>query len=88
MRWALADMRAVSVIGLLALGAACARTGPPTTTSLSEAFKGAFRIGAALNASQFTGRDTAGVAIVRTQFNTVTPENILKWESVHPRLGE
>ncbi|HEU4787447.1 MAG TPA: endo-1,4-beta-xylanase [Gemmatimonadaceae bacterium] len=61
---------------------------PPTTTSLSEAFKGAFRIGAALNASQFTGRDTAGVAIVKTQFNTVTPENILKWESVHPRRGE
>ena len=88
MWWAPADMRAIAVTGLCAIGAACARTAPPATASLSESFKDAFRVGAALNASQFSGRDTAGVAIVKTQFNTVTPENILKWESVHPRPGE
>ena len=71
----------------IVLCAACAHTAPQGSTSLKEAFNGAFHVGAALNASQFTNRDSAGVAIVKTQFNTITPENILKWESVHPRPG-
>ena len=86
MPWGPAEMRVRAVIAL-ALGAACARTAPEGATSLKEALAGSFHVGAALNAAQFTGRDTAGVAIVRSQFNTVTPENILKWESVHPRPG-
>ncbi len=28
-----------------------------------------------------------GVALVKRQFNTITPENVLKWEVVHPRPG-
>jgi endo-1,4-beta-xylanase len=28
------------------------------------------------------------VPIIRAQFNSISPENVLKWESVHPRLGE
>lgn len=79
-------MRASAVV-LLSLGAACVQTTPRSASSLKEALAGDFRIGAALNPAQFTGRDTAGVAIVRSQFNTVTPENVLKWESVHPRPG-
>ncbi len=27
----------------------------------------------------------AALAIVKAQFNTISPENVLKWESVHPR---
>ena len=72
----------------LTIGAACAHTAPERATSLKGALNGAFRIGAALNAAQFTGRDTAGVALATTQYNTITPENVLKWESVHPRPGE
>jgi endo-1,4-beta-xylanase len=79
-------MRASTVV-LLSLGAACVRTAPQGASSLKEAFAGDFLIGAALNPAQFTGRDTAGAAIVRSQFNTITPENVLKWESVHPRPG-
>jgi endo-1,4-beta-xylanase len=44
-----------------------------------------FRIGAALNAAQFSGEDERGAALVRAHFNTITPENVLKWERVHPR---
>jgi len=53
-------------------------------TTLKDAFRGAFRVGAALNANQFSERDTRGAALVKAQFNTITPENVLKWESVHP----
>jgi endo-1,4-beta-xylanase len=53
--------------------------------SLKETFKDCFRIGAALNQAQFDERDTRGAGIVKAQFNTISPENVLKWESVHPR---
>lgn len=54
--------------------------------ALKDAFKDYFRIGAALNQAQFEERDARGAAIVQVQFNTITPENVLKWESVHPRV--
>ena len=56
-----------------------------TPTALKDVFKGYFHVGAALNQSQFEERDARGVAIVRAQFDTITPENVLKWEAVHPR---
>src|ERR1700749_2999513 len=57
------------------------------TPALRDVFKGDFRIGAAINANQFTGRDAAGAGLIARQFNTVSPENVLKWEIVHPRPG-
>ena len=42
-------------------------------------------IGTALNRAQFYEEDKRGAALVKSHFNTITPENILKWESVHPR---
>jgi endo-1,4-beta-xylanase len=42
-------------------------------------------IGAALNPGQFTESDTSGAALVRAHFNTITPENVLKWALVHPQ---
>jgi len=57
---------------------------PVAATTLKGAFAGAFRIGAALNENQFTERDTIGAALVKREFNTITPENVLKWEAVHP----
>jgi endo-1,4-beta-xylanase len=56
-------------------------------TTLKAAYAKHFMVGAALNRAQFTGQDARGAAIVKTQFNTISPENILKWESVHPALG-
>jgi len=55
--------------------------------TLKDAFKGDFLVGAAVNANQFSGRDARGAAIIRQQFNSISPENTLKWEVVHPRLG-
>jgi endo-1,4-beta-xylanase len=61
-----------------------AASGEPT---LKDTFRGIFRVGAAVNDNQFSERDAAGAALVKAQFNTITPENVLKWEHVHPRPG-
>jgi len=53
--------------------------------SLKDAFKNHFRIGAALNPGHFTETDRIGSALVKKHFNTITPENHMKWEVIHPR---
>jgi endo-1,4-beta-xylanase len=55
------------------------------TPALKDVFKGYFHVGAALNQAQFEGRDTRGVALIAAQFDTISPENVLKWQLVHPR---
>src|SRR6266699_1074902 len=76
-------------MGTLAIG--CAQPQPPevafTRPTLRTAFEGVFLVGAALNPAQVSGRDTVGAAIVAAQFNSITPENVLKWASVHPGPG-
>lgn len=55
---------------------------------LADVFKSQFMVGAAINASQIMERDAAGNAVVESQYNTISPENILKWEVVHPKPGQ
>ena len=52
--------------------------------SLKRAYKSDFLIGAAINAAQIAGRDARGDALIKAQFNSISPENCLKWENVHP----
>lgn len=52
--------------------------------ALKDAFRKYFLVGASLNRRQFTGEDQAAAALVVKQFNTISPENVLKWGSVHP----
>ena len=66
---------------------ACLTTAAQEPASLKEAYKGDFVIGAALNPGQFTGTDARGAELAARQFNSITPENVLKWERVHPRPG-
>ncbi|HNX94603.1 MAG TPA: endo-1,4-beta-xylanase [Holophaga sp.] len=42
-------------------------------------------LGAAVNQRVSDGADAADRAIVLKHFNSVTPENLLKWEAVHPK---
>jgi endo-1,4-beta-xylanase len=53
--------------------------------ALKDVFKNEFMIGAALNSNQIFEKDTRGAEIVRMHFNSITPENILKWALVHPQ---
>lgn len=55
--------------------------------ALKDVFKNDFLIGAALNPSQFCESNALAAALIKRQFNTVTPENVLKWEHVHPEPG-
>src|SRR4051794_32648957 len=58
-----------------------------TAPALKDAYQNIFRIGAALNPAQFEERDPRGNPIIAAQFNTISPENALKWQSVHPAEG-
>lgn len=55
--------------------------------ALKDVFKNDFLIGAALNPSHFCESDAREAALVKQQFNAITSENALKWESVHPQPG-
>lgn len=52
---------------------------------LKDYYQKDFYVGAALNYRQISGRDAKATALIKEQFNTISPENLLKWESVHPQ---
>jgi endo-1,4-beta-xylanase len=54
------------------------------SASLKEVFKNHFMIGAALNRRQFSEEDPRALPIINAHFNSITPENQLKWMNVHP----
>lgn len=53
-------------------------------TSLKDAYKNDFLIGAALNAAQIEEKDSGAAVLVPVQFNAITSENIMKSEIIHP----
>jgi len=77
-------MQSRGFIAVLVVLSAVAAAGAQTPSTLKEAYRGEFVIGAAINNAQITGSDSRGDAIVEAQFSSITPENILKWERVHP----
>jgi len=66
-----------------AIFAGCA-TRPAT---LKQAYKNDFLVGVAVNQKQFESQDQRGNPIIQAQFDSVSPENALKWDSVHPEPG-
>lgn len=78
---------------LLAIGASGGAADAPVT--LKDAFKNHFRVGTAINrgitmgggfrrSAELAAKD---VALVKEQFNQISPENELKWQPIHPRAG-
>lgn len=57
-------------------------------TSLKDAFKKDFLVGAALGTSQVMGEEPKSLELVAKQFNAISPENLLKWQEVHPQPNE
>ncbi len=57
-------------------------------TSLAQAFEGAFLIGTALNHYQVTGQAADELAVALKHFNSITPENVMKWDTLQPSPGE
>jgi endo-1,4-beta-xylanase len=62
-----------------------ARTDKRNMKTLKEAYKDAFKFGCSVNNSIVNGTDSISQRIVVEQFNTITPENVLKAETVHPK---
>jgi len=51
---------------------------------LKEVINDNFHIGVAINRNQAVGNDKQAQAIIVRQFNSISPENDLKWERIHP----
>src|SRR2546422_11596933 len=74
----------ISLVAFAALATGCAQEQP----ALKTVFKEDFLVGAALNPATFCESNAVEAAIVKAQFNSITPENVMKWEYIHPRPGE
>lgn len=59
----------------------------PREVSLAERYEGEFQIGVAIGRSIYSGSDAAGRALVTEQYNRLTPENELKWQSLQREPG-
>jgi endo-1,4-beta-xylanase len=75
---------AILASGLVVLAGDSALAQSSATPTLKDAYRGLFRIGAALNVAEFEGRDPIADPIIAAQFNSISPENALKWQSIHP----
>jgi len=58
------------------------------SNSLSNSYRYDYKIGVALNHSQVAGEIPQATPLIRQHFNSITPENLLKWERVHPNPDE
>ncbi len=52
--------------------------------SLKENFKNDFLIGAAVNSNQCKELNLEESVLIKKEFNSITPENDLKWSNIHP----
>jgi endo-1,4-beta-xylanase len=73
---------------LVIILSSCGNATRNSAPGLKDAYEDAFLIGTALNRRQIYGNDTNGIRLVETHFNAITPENITKWEHIHPKPGE
>jgi endo-1,4-beta-xylanase len=57
------------------------------TNSLKNAYKDDFLIGAAIGTEHILEKNTIANNLIESEFNTITPENIMKAEVIHPELN-
>jgi endo-1,4-beta-xylanase len=69
---------------LFMLSALVWTAGCNTQPALKDVFADDFLVGTAVNIRQINGEVPQETDIITTQFSSVTPENILKWQKVHP----
>jgi endo-1,4-beta-xylanase len=66
----------------------CSLSNSKSPVTLKDAYKDKFYIGTAVNAWQITGRDTAGVEVIKEQFSAIVAENCMKSGPIHPKEDE
>ncbi len=77
--------RSLFSVSIVCLSSMAVMAQAPAPATLKDAFRGGFVVGAAINTDQITGKDARGDAIIIQQFNSISPENVMKWEVIHPR---
>lgn len=55
---------------------------------LKDVFSGDFLIGTCMNTPQINGTDPKAKPFIAANFNSVTAENAMKWERIHPMPGK
>jgi endo-1,4-beta-xylanase len=81
--------RSIAIIPVaLLLCAPVAAETDKSTPALKDAFADDFLVGAAISTKQVLGEETQALDLVVRQFNTITPENLLKWAEVHPEPNQ
>lgn len=78
-------MRFTTIFAMIVVSVTLATNAGAQQQTLKDAYDGCFFVGAALNSAQFSERDAKEAAIIKAQFNTISPENDLKWERIHPQ---
>ncbi|MEH6770927.1 endo-1,4-beta-xylanase [Maribacter arcticus] len=58
-----------------------------TEPSLKNGFKKEFLIGSAVNDNLILEKDSLGAQLVKREYNTITPENSMKWMYMEPEKG-
>ncbi|MDG1278865.1 MAG: endo-1,4-beta-xylanase [Algoriphagus sp.] len=56
----------------------------PREYSLKEMFGESFLVGAALNYNEVNGQEERAFPVLKQHFNSISPENGLKWIKIHP----
>ncbi len=79
------DLWTMTFLSLVLLWISSVRATGSEHPALKDVFKNDFLIGAAVNRGQIAGREPNAIVLVEKHFNTITPENMLKWQRVHPR---
>jgi GH35 family endo-1,4-beta-xylanase len=59
----------------------------PASITLKDAFKGRFYVGAAIRPDQVNGQIPKAAELLAREFNSITAENVMKMQPIHPRPG-
>jgi endo-1,4-beta-xylanase len=73
---------AYSALAILLIVTSCSN---PTT--LKEAYDEDFLVGSALNRWTYSEKDTISADLVKAHCSTISPENDMKWQIIHPEDG-
>lgn len=81
-------VKSILLLCVLLLGGGCAHVEPTRTpVSLREAYKGDFLFGSAVNEAIVSGEDKVARDVLLRQFNSITPENVMKAGPINPQPG-
>lgn len=76
------------VLGVMVASCTTNETKPKeNNTTLKDAYTDAFMMGVAVNEEVSNGTDAISQHIIKKQFNSVTPENVMKAEVINPEPG-